>query len=179
MDAMRKTALVLLLGIVFNLLVSYPVDATGARMFDTSVRPRRLLTKQFATNANNFLLADPTPDGSNQALTSATGRSRMDGSVTVALTNGFTAPVTLTCYYWQNDNVTTANQCWVRLAPVSSGGISNYTQSVDSHYTTAVFAIPENTPYLITSSGAITGNVYVDSAIEPSNPNSPAGYDQN
>lgn len=153
-----------------------PAHATGTRVFNTSVRPIRLLTKQFASNANNFTLVDPTPDGTPLTLTSATGKSNMDGSATITLTNGFTAPVTLTAFVWQLDSVTPANSCWVRVAPVASGGANNYTQSVDSHYAQVSFSLAENTPFIIMSSAAVTGHVYTDAAKDANNNNSPAGY---
>lgn len=156
-----------------------PSWATGTRTFNAPVRPQRLLAKQFAAGANNFTLVDPTPDGTPLTLTSATGKSRMDGSATLTMTNGFTAPVTLTAFTWQLDNVTPANSCWVRVAPVVSGGANNYTQSVDAHYTTVGFVLPENTPFLIMSSAAVTGNVYTDATYDANNQNSAsAAYNQ-
>lgn len=147
-----------------------PSTAYGAtRTFNSPVRPWRRLALQFGSGANNFTTVDPSPDGTPLTLTSATGKSTGDGSVTVALTNGFTAPVTMTVYYWQYDSVTPTNACWVRLAPVASGGQSNYTQSVDTHYAIFQFSLPENTPFLIRSSTPVTGNAYTDSIADLNN----------
>jgi hypothetical protein len=170
---MKRTLVVLSL---LALMLIPTVSTYGAtRTFNSPVRPSRLLANQFVGNANVFTQADPTPDGSSLTLTSATGRSQGDGSVTVTLTNGFTAPVTLTVYFWQIDSVTPANSCWVRLAPVVTG-THQYSQSVDSHYSLFQFSIPESTPFLITANAAITGNVYVDCPIDPNNKNSAVGY---
>lgn len=169
----------LLLGSMLAITCAANYSDAATRTYNSPVRPQRLLAKQFASNANNFTLVDPTPDGTPLTLTSATGRSKMDGSVTIALTGGFTAPVTLTAFYWVLDNVTPANSHWSRLGPVASGGQSNYTQAIDSHYATFMFSIPENTPFIIMSSAAVTGNVFTDSVIEPTNNNSAsAGYNQ-
>src|ERR1017187_941518 len=88
---------------VFLSFFQVAADATGQRVFNAPRRPSRLLATQFASNANVFTLVDPSPDGTPLTLTSATGISQIDGSVTVALCSGFTAPVSLTCYYWQQD----------------------------------------------------------------------------
>jgi len=135
-------------------------------------RPWRLLNLQFGGNANDFCTADPSPDGTPLTETSATGITGSSGTIAVALTNGFTAPVTLTVYYWTQDQVTGGNSCWVR----AGANASQYATSVDSHYTTLSFTAPPNTPYIIESSGAVTGNVYVNTAKDPLNNNSAAGY---
>lgn len=151
-----------------------PQAGAATRTFNSPVRPWRKLAKQFASNANVFTIVDPTPDGTPLSLSNATGKSTGDGSVTVSLESGFTAPLTVTVFFWQIDSVTPANSCWVRLAPVASAGQSNYTQSVDSHYAQFQFSIPENTPFLIMSGTAVTGNVYTDSIADLNNPGSSA-----
>lgn len=165
---------------VFALCVTAELQLTqsqteaATRTYNSPVRPWRRLAKQFAAGANVFTIVDPTPDGTPLALTNATGKSTGDGSVTVSLTTGYTAPVTVTVYFWQYDSVTPANSCWVRLAPVASSGQSNYAQVIDSHYAQFQFSIAENTPFLIQSSAAITGNVYTDSIADLNNTGSSA-----
>lgn len=153
---------------------SVPNTDTSAGRVNANVasRPKYLLSLQFASNANNFPTADPSPDGTPLTETSATGRTQSSGIVTVELTGGFTAPVTLTAYYWVKDSVTAANSHWSRLGPAAA----SYAVAMDSHYTTATFVCPPNTPFLITSSAAITGNVYIDCIADPLNSNRPAGY---
>lgn len=162
--------------LLYSVILAPFAHATGTRVFNSPVRPYRKLAKQFASNANVFTIVNPDKDGTPLAVTSCTGRSGMDGTVTVSLQAGFTAPVTLTCFFWQQDNVTPANAGWTRLGPVASGGANNYTQAVDSHYASVAFAIPENTDFLIMSNAAITGNVYTDGLVSPNNANSAAGF---
>lgn len=166
---MRKLIALFLLLACFML----PSAMAGERVNSNLVRrPVRLLTKQFSAGANVFTTADPSLAGSALTLTSATGDSSNDGIVTVALNAGFTAPITLTVYFWLNDPVTPANSGWVRL-----GGTSQvYSTSVDTNYSSVSFAIPEFTPFLIRSSAAITGNVYVDAQKNTNNNNSAAGF---
>lgn len=151
-----------------------PEAEAATRTFNSPVRPWRRLAKQFAAGANVFTTTDPTPAGTPLTLANATGKSTGDGSVTIGLQAGFTAPITFTIYYWQYDSVTPANACWVRLAPVASSGQSVYQQTVDSNYASFMFQIPENTPFLIQSSAAVTGNVYTDSFADKNNPGSSA-----
>lgn len=132
----------------------------------------RLLSLQFGGSANNFTTSDPSPAGAALTESSATGLTNSNGTVTVSLTNGFTAPVILTAYYWVKDVVTPANSCWVRLGANNT----QYQISVDSNYATAVFAMPPRAPFIIKSSAAVTGNVYVDAGMDGLNINSPAGY---
>lgn len=150
-----------------------PGDASAGRVnSNVASRPKYLLSLQFGSGANNFTTVDPSPDGTPLTESSATGRTQSSGVVTVELTTGFTAPVTLTAYYWIKDPVTVANSHWTRCGPASAV----YSISVDSHYATATFACPPNTPFLIRSSAAITGNVYVDGIADPNNLNRPTGY---
>ena len=166
---MRKILLGILLA---GCLLGLPVCADQSVNSNIAHRPYRLLVAQFSTNTNMFCTADPSPDGTPLTETSATGMSGGQGTVTVLLTNGFTAPVTLTAYFWLPDNKTAANKCWTRLGPNSSF----YSVSVDTHYATAAFVAPVNTPYIIMSSAAVTGPVYVDTPIDPANNNSATGY---
>lgn len=166
---MRKFFLGLLLALC---LISAPVHADQPVNSNTVHEPYRLLTTQFSGNTNVFTTTDPSPAGGNLTETSATGLSSGQATVTVLLTNGFTAPVTLTAYIWNIDSTTPTNKCWVRLGPNSA----SYSVSVDTNYATAAFVMPTHTPYLIMSSAAITGHVYVDTPIDPLNNNSVAGY---
>ncbi|MDE1971392.1 MAG: hypothetical protein KGI50_07505 [Patescibacteria group bacterium] len=149
----------------------YTFDKVAGRVVsNTCARPRRLLNAQFA--GNMFPTADPSPDGTPLTETSATGVSSNVGTVTLGFTNGFTAPITVTAYYWNADPVTPANSCWVRLGASSTA----YSTTVDTHYASVSFSIPEYTPFLIRTSAAVTGNVYLDGAIDVKNNNSPSGY---
>jgi hypothetical protein len=167
---LKKISIALCLSLM--LLFPFSVEAQGTRVFNAPRNTQRLIVKQFAAAANNFTIVNPDPDGTPLTLTSATGRSKMDGNASVTLTNGFTAPVTLTIFIWQQDLVTPANSCWKRVASAAAG----YATAADSHYVTVTWTITENTPFLVMSSAAITGNVYTDSVIDPNNNNTVAGY---
>jgi hypothetical protein len=166
--------LITIVGVGF-IICKQPARSQAQRVQESPRNPYRLLSKQFAGSTAVFTTADPSLAGSALTLTSATGNSRMDGVVTVALQAGFTAPVTLTVYYWQMDNVTGANAGWTRIGAVAS----DYSQSFDSNYTMRQFAIQENTPFLIRSSANITGNVYTDCPQNTNNANTVAGYQTN
>lgn len=151
------------------LLVSQAVQADGQRIYQSPFYPARKIVKQFNTNADNFCTTDPTPDGTPLTLANATGKSTQTGTVTINLTDGFTAPVTLTIFYWNRDKA-----AWVRLGPDSA----SYSKSFDAHYTVGQFNVPENTDFLIQSSASITGGVYLSGTHSAGNNNSAAGYDQ-
>lgn len=152
-------------------LESRPLDAGNVNS-NIPARPWRLLNKQFAANANVFCTADPSAGGTPLTETSATGITGSSGTVAVALNAGFTAPVTLTIYYWCRDAVTGANSGWVRLG----ANAAQYAVAVDTNYATVVFTAPPYTPYIIESGAAITGKVYVNTLRDPLNNNSPTGY---
>lgn len=150
-----------------------PCYAEGTRVFNNAHRPYRLLAKQYATNANVFPIVDPSPAGTPLALSNAMGLAPVDGVVTVQLNAGFTAPITLTVYYWCNDAVTPANSAWVRAANVAA----TYSASVDSNYASVSFSTPGNTPFIIESSAAVTGLVYCSAPADVNNKaSSVAGY---
>ena len=149
----RLAALAIAIGLVFAAV--FPVAASPEY-------PYRKLAKQFSTNTNVFCTADPSPDGTPLTLSSATGDDAGHGMVTVLLTNGFTAPITLTAYYWHR-----AKQVWVRVAPSTAG----YSMLVDSHYTQWEFPLPAGSPFIIMSSAAVTGDVYTNSVADPNNAN--------
>lgn len=165
--------LIALLMLLATMLVAIPANAEGTRVFNNAHRPYRLMAKQYATGANVFPTADPSPDGTPLALTNAMGLSPVDGVVSVQLDSGFTAPVSLTAFYWSADSVTVSNSCWVRASNVST----TYTASVDSHYASVSFSVPGNTPWLIQSSAAVTGLVYSSTPAYSANlGSSVAGY---
>ena len=170
---MKSKLIALFLAFVFC-FVATPSFAQ-VRTFNAPRRPLRLLTKQFAANANVFTIVDPSKAGTPLTLTSATGRSNMDGSVTISMQAGFTAPITLSFYIWQQDSVTPANAGWTRLGNAATG-TSSYSVTLDNNYTLATVVIPENTDFIVLSSTAVTGNVYTDSIASPSNLNTVAGY---
>lgn len=155
------------------MIINSPAGASE-RTFNSPQRCQRLLAKQFGGSANVFTTTNPDADGTPLTLTSATGKSGNDGIVTVSMGGGFTAPVTLTVFQWQLDNVTAANAGWRRIGAAAA----DYSCAFDSHYTSRQFSISEGTPYLILSSAAVTGNVYVgDGGAHPSNTGSTAtGY---
>lgn len=129
------------------------------------VRPWRLLNKQFSGNANVFTTSSPV---GSLTESSASGCTQSDGSVTVALEAEFTPPVTLTLFCWINDTVTPTNSGWVQFS-IATISNNNYM---------AVMACPHNCPFVIMSSAAVTGNVYIDAATDHLNANSPNGYYQ-
>lgn len=174
---MKKLASFLLICIVFfstiGLIAADPASADGVRTYNSPQRCQRLLALQFGGSANNFPTADPSLEGTPLTLTSATGISGADGIVTVSLGAGFTAPVTLTAYQWQLDTVNTSKAGWRRIGAAAA----DYSCAFDAHYTSRQFSISERTPYLIRSSAAITGDVYVgDAGPHGSNANSASGY---
>jgi hypothetical protein len=134
--------------------------------------PTRLLAKQFVSSANVFGQVDPSPAGTPLSLTSATGDSKPNGSVTLTLCAGFTAPLALTIYVWQPDAVTGTNACWVRISNAAAG----YTVTADSNYTTVTYTIAPSTPFFVLANKAVTGLVYTDSSADPNNANSVTGY---
>lgn len=139
---------------------------------DCQIAPAaRKLALQFNTNSEVFTTTNPDLGGTPLTLTSATGISPANGLVLISMGAGFTAPVTLTAFTWQVDNVTSANAGWRRISPDAGG----YSQAVDAHYTNVALAVPPNTPFLIMSSGAVTGNVYVNCKAHPSNNNTASG----
>lgn len=167
---MKRTFIYLL---ILLTLILQPLGAeAGTRVFNAPRPTFRLLAKQFNSSADVFLKADPSLAGSSQTLTSATGQSKMDGSVTVAFGAGFTAPLAVTVYVWQGDNVNPAKAGWYRLG----GAAAAYTTSVDTNYATINFSIAENTPFMIITDKSVTGDVYTDAAANIKNLNSQAGY---
>lgn len=155
------------------ILMAQPVAAiAGSRVFNAPRPTFRLLKKQFNASADVFAKVDPSPVGTPLTLTSATGTSKMDGSATVCFTTGFTAPMVVTIYEWQQDNVTAANACWVRIG----GAAAQYSFTVDTKYAVINFAISENTPFLVMCDQSVTGNVYVEAPENINNANTVAGY---
>lgn len=158
------------------LILSCPlVMGAGTRTFNSPVQVRRKLALQFNGNTEVFTTADPTPASGNLTLTSATGISGFDGSVTLVFRSGI-ATKSITAYMWLQDLVASSKSCWVRVAPAASG-TDIYVKTIDSDYSTVQFSIPEQTPFLIQSSAAFTGDVYTDALAHPSNTGSTAsGY---
>jgi len=165
----------LFLAVILAITFCNPADAGAGRVNSNApVRPWRLLNKQFSGNANVFTTTDPSPAGGNLTETSATGVTTGEGTVTINLGAGFTAPITLTAYIWVQDRVTPTNSYWARCG----ANASQYSITVDSNYTTVVFVLPHNTPFIILSSAAVTGNVYVDAQADHLNANSSTSYYQ-
>ena len=156
--------------------ITNTANAQAVRTFNSPRRPFRLLAKQHNGNADVFPTADPSPEGTPLTLSRAMGVSGFDGSVTLLLGAGFTAPVTLTVYQWNQDNVNSSKSGWYRVAPAATG-TNAYSQAVDSHYALVQFSIAEQTPWLVRASGSVTGDVYTESKAHPSNTGSTAsGY---
>lgn len=150
-----------------------PVNAEGMRVYNNAHRPYRLIAKQYAANANDFPTVDPSPGGTPLPVTDALGQAPADGVVTLTVYAGFTAPVTLTCYYWQADGVTVANSGWIR----ASNTAANYSAAIDSNYAQVSFSVPGNSQFLVMSSAAVTGLVYCSAPASAFNPSSSvAGY---
>lgn len=159
--------------LVLLAIVLFPIQCTaGERVFNAPRYPSRLLKLQFASSANVFTTVDPSPAGTPLTETSATGISNMDGSASLAFEGGFTPPITVTVYYWQRDQVTASNSCWVRLGWASA----LYASAVDTNYALLTFVLPENTPFLVMTSAAVTGNVYTDARPDALNNNSATGF---
>lgn len=168
---MKKS--LLSLAVVLSLLTTafVPVNSQAP-----SQPPRRRLALQFGGSANVFVTTNPDPDGTPLTLTSATGITPADGLSIFSIGAGFTAPVTFTALYWQQDNVTTSKSRWTRLGPAATGS-NTYSIVVDAHYTSFSFVGPPNTPILVLASGAVTGDVYTNTRAHSSNPGSTAtGY---
>lgn len=166
-----------LIALLFAFLLCCPAFAAGPLSGTTQVgnwpsQPTRLLAKQFVSSANVFGQVDPSPAGTPLTLTSATGDSKPNGSVTLSLGAGFTAPLALTIYVWQVDVGGSGLACWTRISNAAAG----YTVTADSNYTTVTFTITPSTPFFVLANKAVTGNVYTDSSADPNNANSQAGY---
>lgn len=132
--------------------------------------PARLLAKQFNSNTEVFTTTNPDLSGTPLTLTRATGRTPANGVGMISLGAGFTGPATLTIFFWQRDNVSSAKAGWRRLGASASA----YSIEVDN-YSTATFVGPPNTPYLVLADMAITGNVYVTGPADPNNNNTATG----
>lgn len=172
---MRKFLAFFLAAVVFVGLPSFTPQAygMGSRVYNSAYRPYRLLAKQYAAGANVFPTADPSPAGTPLTLSNAMGTASNDGVVTLCLDAGFTAPITLTCYYWQQDAVTPSNACWIRAA----GSAALYAFAVDTNYASVSFSIPPNAPFIVSADKADTGKVYCSAPADPNNPTSTApGY---
>src|ERR1700723_1933507 len=97
------------------------------------------------------------PNGGPISIVQATCRAGIDGNLTVGLTNGFTAPVTLTA--WEFNRVANA---WMKVGPAAA----IYAQAMDDVFTQWTFNATESAVILIQSSAAITGNAYTDGTID-------------
>lgn len=172
----RIQTLFLLAVLFFNPLFECAANAQATRTFNSPRNVRRKLALQFNGSSEVFTTTDPSPAGTPLTLSSATGISGYDGSVTLVFRAGFTAPVTLTVYQWLQDLVDPTKSCWVRIAPASSGS-DVYSKAVDTNYSLIQFSIAERVPFLVMSSAGITGDVYTDAEAHPSNTGSTAsGY---
>lgn len=173
---MRKIVTALLTAILISSMVIPESLAQATRTFNSPRNVRRKLALQFNGSTEVFTTTDPSPAGTPLTLSSATGISGYDGSVTLVFRAGFTAPATLTVYQWLQDTVNTSKSCWVRIAP-SSTGTDVYSKAVDTNYSLIQFSIAERVPFLVMSDVAITGDVYTDAEAHPSNTGSTAsGY---
>lgn len=162
--------ILLILALCLILFVGVSPNVSAQTFLD---QPARLLAKQFGGSANVFTTTNPDADGTPLTLTSATGVIPQNGIIMVSLGAGFTAPVTLTVFTWQRDVVTTSKAGWRRIGPAAT----SYSQAADAHYTVLAFNGPPGAPYLIMSSGAVTGDVYVNGSSHPSNNNTASsGY---
>lgn len=147
----------------------------AVRTYNTTCRPYRLLAKQHNGNADVFPTADPSPEGTPLTLANAMGISNRNGQVTLEL-GSIPEPVIITAYMWVQDNVTTSNSHWTRVAPAATGP-DTYVKTLDEDYVTVQFSLPERTPWLIRADKSVTGNVYTDSDAHPANTGSTAaGY---
>lgn len=97
------------------------------------------------------------PNGGPYPQAWATGRAGIDGNFTVALTAGFTAPISLVAWEWNK----VAN-AWIRLG--ANSGI--YETTFDATYTMNTFQVSENAYVLIQSTAAITDPAYIDGTLD-------------
>ena len=88
----------------------------------------------------------------------ATARGGIDGNMTIALTDGFSPPVTLIAWEWNR-----VAKKWFKLGPAAA----LYGTAIDATYAQNTFQVSENAIVLIQSSVAITGAAYTDGMIEP------------
>lgn len=150
----------------------------ASRAYNTPTNPMRKLALQFNTAADVFTKVNPDAAGTPLTLTSATGVSGSNGTVTLAFRAGYTPTIKLTVFVWLYDNVTPTKAGWIRYGPQALGGTSPhvYELNVDSNYCSAAFSIEPHTPFLIMCDTSITGDVYTDALAHSSNANSATGY---
>lgn len=150
--------------IMWAAAMTLPVHG-AERTYNSPKRCLRLLSIAHQGNTNVFPTADPSLGGTPLGLFAAMGRSGEDGIVTVSVGAGFTAPLVLTVYQWQEDKVNPAKAGWRRIG----ANAAEYSATFDSHYTSKQFAISERTPFIISADKAVTGDVYVDAPEDPNN----------
>ena len=101
------------------------------------------------------------PNSGPISIVQATCRAGIDGNLTVGLTNGFTAPVTLTAWEF-NRALNSGTGGWMKVGPAATV----YAQAMDDVFTQWTFNATESAVILIQSSAAITGNAYTDGTID-------------
>lgn len=162
----------LFVSLVVALTIFFSFSPSNAWAQAVDKVPYRLLALQFNTNSEVFTTTNPDLAGTPLTLTSATGVTPANGRVMVSIGAGFTPPNTLTVFYWQFDDVTPAKAGWRR----EGADDDSYSVVIDATYTSVVFSGPPNTPFLIMSENAITGDVYINAKAHSLNPNSATGY---
>ncbi len=116
---------------------------------------------------NPFSIFTTDPNTNNFPKFYATGISGPDGTVTIAITNGFTPPVTLTAWEYNPAIIGTGtaaqpNGGWTKIG----AGAGDYNKAFDATFGSYTFQIGEGTTFLIQSSAAITGQALMDGVSE-------------
>lgn len=138
----------------------------GSRVNQSPDYPGRKLTKQFNTAADSLYNGDP--NSGNLTSTSATGKAPNDGLITVQL-GDITTGLKLTVWYWAR-----SLSKWVHMGAAAT----DYEKTFDADYTSAQFAVPGGSAYMITTNTAITTDVYVSGTHWRENNNSATGFEQ-
>jgi len=110
------------------------------------------------TGTNPFSVTSQDPNTNNFPVWYATAQAGIDGNFTIALTDGFTAPINLV--FWEY--VLKAAK-WIRLGNIAA----LYQLSYDSTYTEGTIFAGENAIILVQTSTAVTGSAYTDGTILP------------
>lgn len=138
----------------------------GSRVNQSPDYPGRKLTKQFNSAADSLYNGDPNTG--TLTSTSATGKAPSDGLITVQL-GDITAPTTLTVWYWSRSLAK-----WIHMGAAAA----DYSKAFDADYTSAQFAVPGGSAYMVTTDTAITTDVYVSGTHWRENNNSASGFEQ-
>jgi hypothetical protein len=106
---------------------------------------------------NPFSVFGTDPNSNNFPIWYATGRAGIDGKCTIAVTGGFTAPLTLTAWEYNR-----ATKGWIKIG----ANANEYNKIYDDTYALGSFDVSENAYVLIQSSAAVTGIAAMDAMLD-------------